>query len=119
MGLYADIDRIRRQGLPDAERGFVVQAIHRALDRYLYGTQPPVVVHDDGRHGQEDSQAGTPVEDTDITAVLLAPVSFAAVVADICRELKVEVPPLVEEALRGGDPAPAKGWDAGRHREDI
>jgi hypothetical protein len=103
MGLYADIDRIRHQGLPDAERGFVTQAIHRALDVYLYGTQPRVIWHDYGIDGTECE-----VNDQDITAALLAPVSFAAVVADVCRELKVEVPLLVERVLSGEEmPEPA------------
>ena len=44
--------------------------------------------------------AGEPL-DEDVTGALLAPVSFAAVVADLCSVLKISEPLDVERALSG------------------
>ena len=101
MGLYAQIDMIRRQGLAEAERGFVRWAIERATEAFVYGTEPPMQRFDYGLDGQECE-----IADADVTAALLAPVSFAAVVSDICAQLKITVPPSIERAL-GDDLPPA------------
>lgn len=91
------VAQIRRQGLADAERGFVTQAIHRAVDRFVYGCEPRIVhVWDCGRDGTE-----LEMNQDDMRAALLSPVGFTAVVADVCRELNVDVLLLVEEALGG------------------
>ena len=98
MGYYADIYRIRRQGLPESERFFVEWAIQYAVARFVHGTEPRLQVVDCGEWGT----ACEPV-DEDITAALLAPVCFAAVVADVCRALQVREPFDVEQALSGVD----------------
>lgn len=93
MGLYSAIDIIRREGLPPAERGFVIQAIHRAMDEYIFSALAPEQVYGYAMHGI--------ITDEDLTGALLAPASFAAVLADVCRLLKVPVPDDVERALGG------------------
>lgn len=101
MGIYKDVELIRRQGLDPAERGFATWAIEQALDDFIYGVDLPVRLLDFGRGGSECE-----IADEDILAALRAPVSFAAVVADICRELKIELPELVRLALGEDCPLP-------------
>ena len=69
----------------------------------VHGTEPRMRVVDCGEWGI----AGEPL-DEDVTGALLAPVSFAAVVADVCRSLQVREPLDVERALSGMEaPNPA------------
>ncbi len=71
--------------------------ITAAVDRFVYGTQPRFIcVHDYGEGSQE-----LEMHEGDMTSALLAPASFAAVVADLCGVLKASVPNDVERALSG------------------
>jgi hypothetical protein len=101
MGRYSEIDIMRKQGLPEAERSFVTWAIDRATDTFIHGTEPPVQIFDYGIDGTE-----VEYNESDFVAALLAPVSFAAVVDDICRQLKIATPELVARALGECEPEP-------------
>lgn len=53
MGIYRDIEILRREGLPPAERGFVTQAVDRATDAYLFDMDLPGTWYDYGRDGRD------------------------------------------------------------------
>ncbi|MGA7668866.1 MAG: hypothetical protein WBW04_00490, partial [Nitrolancea sp.] len=67
MGRYADIEIIRLQGLPEAERFYVEWAIQRAVETFVRGTEPRMQVVDCGDWGI----AAEPLNE-DVTGALLA-----------------------------------------------
>lgn len=93
MGYYSDFDRIVRQGLDEDSRMLVAHELAALVDRYVWDTAP-VTWHFHGRDGQEAD-----ISPEAITAALLAPVSLASVIDDVCRALKVTVPSTVAAAL--------------------
>lgn len=98
MGHFSTIDMFSRQGLDQADKEFVSWALSRVVDQLIFGAD---LVWERRDFGVDGSEMECPLDD--MVAVLRAPVSMAAVIADVARELRVDIPHLVCLALDDAD----------------
>ena len=97
MGKYADIERIRRQGLDEPEGNFIVAMLTHLVES--------VALDMDCEREVDGEMCRAYPSDAGLLWALNQPVSLASVIDDVCRVLGVSAPWSVRQAL--GDEPPA------------